>query len=621
VSSRIVAVIGHVDHGKTALVRALTGMETDRLPEERARGVSIALGFAHAEIGTGVDFIDAPGHERFVRALVAGVTGADTALLTVSASEGLRPQSVEHLQIARFLGVSRILVVVTKIDLVDGAAAQSAGAAAAALVRAYGLDPQGPVLTSAKTGEGLDQLRAALAGLGSPEPQRQRGFVWLPIDRSFVVQGQGRIVAGTVRGDALKTDQPLEILPQREVARVRSLQSRGACVPQADIGVRAAVGLRGSPLAPRGSVLATAGVVRPSEWMGVWLICSASGPGLTDGERLDLLIGASRRAARLRLLTERELGPGQAAAAQLRCSEPAVSLAREHFVVRRPSPSATLGGGFVIDPAAERLSRASPLAAERLCRLAALDGEALAQALLEEAAPGALALNRFAEQLGVSRDLAEQAARRAGWRVVAGDLLACDASLAVLAAELRRKIEREPDGALRRELNDGFDPQRKRLADVALASLIQSGAARLDGGRVRLVELKADQARAAALDALEQEWGRRLRDGGLSPPDLISDARSGPERRVLDQLVKKGVAVRTLDTVQKRHVLFHRDAVQTAQEILRELLAPPGLRVGEIGQALGISRKYSVPLLEHLDAVRFTRRLGDRRLLGPGGRV
>ena len=618
----VLGVVGHVDHGKTALVRALTGMETDRLPEEKRRGISIALGFAHARIGGEVDFVDAPGHERFVRAMVSGVTGADAVLLVVAANEGVKPQTREHLTIAALLGVREALIAVTKRDLVSEDQAVAVGEAAVTLARELGLRTAAPVSVSALAGEGLDSLRAAIAGLVERQPPHaDDGFAYLPIDRAFLMSGQGLVVTGTLRRGRLNAAMPVELHPAGAPVRIRGLQVHGCAVEVVEPGQRVAANLKGvdADRVARGMALASLGVLAPAEWLTVALRAAPDAPPLPTGARLELLIGADQAAARLRLLDRKTLDPGAAAIAQLRCARPLAAPARDGFVLRTPSPPLTVAGGRVLDPQTRRLRRREPQRLSRLGELARAEGPARLKLVLEDAGGAGVRLARLARLSGLSPERAAAGAAALGAGRLPGDVLVERAALERAAARVAAALESAAGPLPRRSLAERLPRLGPEVLDAAVAGLVAAGRARAEGGRIGLVRAAQERARADAEAELARRLGEQLRAGGLAPPDLAAAAAGREARRALERLVRQGVAVRTLDRVQKREVLFHADAVEAARRRLAPLLKPPGLLASEAGRALGVSRKYTIPLLEHLDAVRFTRRVGDRRVLADQG--
>ncbi len=620
----VVGVLGHVDHGKTALVRALTGMETDRLEEERQRGISIVLGFAHFGAGDAVvDLVDMPGHERFVRTMVSGATGIGAALLAVAANEGVMPQTREHVDIAGLLGLRRAVVAVTKADLVSPAQAAAAGRDAAALLARAGLEASPAVAVSAATGQGIEALRQAIAALGDgAAPPGDDGFPFLPVDRAFSVPGHGTVVTGTLRRGVLAAGDTIEVAPGGLTARIRGLQVHGARVATAVPGQRVAANLRGVDVAQvgRGVALTAAGLLPASAWLSVDVHALDDAPPLRNGMVLQLLLGTTEVPVRLRLLDRDELAPGAAAQVQLRCTQPVATPARERFILRTASPALTVAGGMVLDPAAVRLRRSTPAALGRLAALPGSDARGIVAQCIVAVGGAGVPLPDLARLAGVAPGrladlLPDSALVLPGQAAVARE--AFDAVLrripALLAAQPAVGLPR--DGLQR--LMPGTGPA---VLDAALARLSASGVVQVKGGLVGLPRPDQDASRARTAATLAARLSDTLRRAGLSPPDPAALAPDLPTRQALDRLVREGAAIRAADRVQKRDVVFHRDAVDAARRVLAPLLAQgPGLRVAEAGAALGISRKYSVPLLEHLDAMHFTRRIGDRRVLAQAG--
>ncbi len=618
----MIGVIGHVDHGKTALVRALTGIDTDRLPEERRRGISIALGFAHLRLGDDeIDIIDMPGHERFVRTMVSGATGIDAVLLVVAANEGVKPQTVEHVDIAVLLGITRAILVLTKADLV---AADEAAAAARAMLdfaEKAGLHPvAAPIATSIQDGTGLDAVRAAMAHtVGGPGDRLDAGFAYLPVDRAFSIAGHGTVVTGTLRRGVLQADAEIEIVPHGRRVRIRALQVHGRTVASAEPGQRVAINLRGVEAAelPRGVALAEPGLLAPSDWLTVELAAVSGAAPLRTTMMLQLLFGTDEVPVRLRLLDRDVLEPGQTALAQLHAVRGVTLPARERFILRLASPAATVAGGRVLDPAARRLRRHAPRTNDRLRALAAATGDGVLREAIETAGGAGLSLPQLARLAGLSPARTEAALPRLDIVRARGDVLAGRAVFETLMGALPRllaaRAAEHPAGLSHERLATLVPAAAPALLDEAVRRLVAAGTLRQEGGLVRVPRPDQERAQAQRETQLADRLADAIRRGGLAPPDAPDDA---PSRRMLDRLVRAGVLVRTHDRVLKRDVLFHRDAIDLARRTLAPLLRTgDGLLVREAGLALGISRKFSVPLLEYLDGVRYTRRVGDRRLL------
>ncbi len=612
-------VIGHVDHGKTALVRALTGIETDRLPEEQARGISIALGFAFLRVAGGeADLIDMPGHERFVRTMVSGATGIDAVLLVADAREGVMPQTREHVDIAALLGIRRAILAISRSDLADAPATRRTGQAAAALLAEAGLHAAPPIACSARSGEGLPAIREAIeAELAAAAPRADDGFCWLPIDRVFSRPGHGTVVTGTLRRGRLATGDPVEIVPGGIAARVRGLQVHGERVTEARPGQRVAVNLRGVEAASlgRGAALATPGALPSAHWMSVDLQSVGGAPPLPTGRRLRLLFGTEETDARVRLLDRDVLQPGETALAQLHCRAPVCLPAREQFILRSASPALTVGGGLVLDPQAARERRHAPAVLARLSGLRDGDPASIAATELERAGIAGVPLARIARTTGVSPPLAAALLADSGAVLTRGGEAASARAVEALATILPKMLAAYPEGLARESLGAQIPRAGRAVLDEAIGRLLASGTLARDGAAIRLHRPDQDRLARQQADALAARLAAALLAAGLSPPDAAEIAPDVARRRLLDRLVREGVVVRAPDHVQKREILFHRDAIDAARRRLAALLPAEGLPTGEIGAALGISRKFSVPLLEYLDSVQFTRRIAERRVL------
>ena len=621
-------VIGHVDHGKTALVRALTGMETDRLPDEQRRGISIALGFAHLSVDGGeIDLIDMPGHERFVRTMISGATGVGAVMVVVAANEGVKPQTVEHLDIAALLGVRRALPVIAKADLVAPDEAVASAQGLERLLSGYGFEPEPALITSATTGQGVQAVRDALARMAQTIlPPPDDGFPYLPIDRVFSITGHGTVATGTLRRGPLRLEDALAITPGETAVRLRSLQVHGRAVETAWPGQRVAVNLRGVPsdAVARGLALAPDGLLSPSTWLSVDLRCLGHAPTLKTNTRLRLLFGATEVEARLRLLSGDTLAPGARTVAQLNVATPVSAPARERFILRLPSPSLTVAGGVVLDPDARRLRRNDPrLTADLEAWIDASPEEIVVRSIAAAGSVG-VPLARLARVAGVSPKRVEAALQAAGGLRTGDRAVTRDAFDALVSSVLRlmvQQAEAQPNGLSRRRIGLLAPGAGAEPLDAAIAALVAAGRLRQDGGAIRLAPRAVDeQARARQDEAIAARLGEAFRVAALNPPDMAVAISTPAAKRGLDRLMREGVIVRTYDRVQKRDVLFHRDAIADARRRLAPLLAEPGLLVKDAGAALGISRKYSVPLLEHLDTIQFTQRVGDRRILGRHGR-
>jgi len=621
VNSLVLGVIGHVDHGKTALVRALTGVDTDRLPEERRRGISIALGFAHLAVdGLGIDFIDMPGHERFVRTMISGATGIDAVLLVVAANEGIKPQTVEHVEIAHLLGLRRAVVAVSKADLADAREAARIGEQALRLLVRSGLDPLPPVATSALEPRGIEELRRALETLAAEQrPRAADGVAFLPIDRAFSVPGHGPVVTGTLRGASVGSEDALELLPSRRMVRVRALEVHGARVPRALPGQRVALNVRDVDLSDlaRGVVLAAPNALSLSEWLTMSVAVLPGAPALKNGMRLRALLGTQELDVRLRLLDRDALAPAEHGFAQLHCAQPVALPAGEHAVLRLPSPPRTVAGGRILEPSARRERRHSKEILARLDDLSMLPPPAMIAREIERRGPAGTTLEQLSRLSALAVARVVELLEPSRFVVTAHGTVLRKTDLDRLLAMIPPLLARSAAGLSQAQLLADVPGTGAALVDEALARLLASGAIIKHGNQLSVPRPDQDRRRARDEAALASHIAETLRRAGLTPPtpgDLVTSLQT---KRAVDRLLREGVIVRGLDRAKGREILFHQEAIADAQRRLAPLLErAPGLLVTEIGSALGISRKYSLPLLDHLDAIRFTRRVNDRRILG-----
>ncbi len=620
----VLGVIGHIDHGKTALVGALTGHDTDRLAEEKRRGISIELGFAHFKVGsdTVIDLIDMPGHERFVRTMVAGATGLDAVLLVVAANEGVMPQTVEHVDIASLLGLRRAAVAVTKTDLVTPEEAERAAKDALQLLVRCGLDPLPPVMTSSSTARGIAELRQALATLAARQrPRAEDGLAFLPIDRAFSMPGHGPVVTGTLRGAAVSVADALELFPARRTVRVRAAQVHGVGIATAKPGQRVALNLRDIETADlrRGMALAAPDTLTLTEWLTMSIHAVSDAAPLRNGIRLRAMAGTDELDVRLRLLGRDALEAGQMGFAQLHCAEPVALPAGEHLILRLPSPSRTVAGGRLLESATRRLRRNDAGALARLEDLHSLPPARLIAAEVQRCGPAGTTLRHLSQLCALAPARILALLQTLPVAVTPAGAVVSQAELDPLLSRIPLLLERHTSGVTREKLLSTLPGTGPAVLDEALGRLQARGVVSERGGRLLIPRPDADLARARAEAQLASRIEETLRRSGLTPPNPSEIVTDSASKRAVDRLLRAGALVHTVDRAKGREMLFHRDAIQEARRRLAPLLErPPGLLVTEIGAALGISRKYSMPLLDHLDTIRFTRRVNDRRVPGAG---
>ncbi len=620
----VLGTAGHIDHGKTSLVRALTGVDCDRLPEEKARGITIELGFAPLELPSGarLSVVDVPGHEKLVRTMVAGAAGIDLVLLVVAADEGLMPQTREHLAICELLRIERGVVALTKIDAVEPELAELARLEVEEEIAKTSLRGAPVIGVSSVTGEGLPGLVAVLDSLAGSAPPRtlRDGPAWLPVDRVFTMKGFGTVVTGTLRGATLDEGQSVEVLPDGSgavlEARVRGLQVHGEAVRQAPPGARCAVNLQGVELAavPRGSVVATPGRLEPRPRAGVELTLLPGAAPLRSGTVRTLHVGTCERAARVLLLDRARLEPGETALCELRFTTPVVAVEGDRFILRGyrrlDAGGWTVGGGRFVDVALPRGRRTRPQRFGELARLASDDRvAALAARLRRAGARGMLC----AELLREVRSLDGLEGVRAGERLVHAEPFAELVSHLIAAVDAHHR-ERPQDawvgGAalasrLPRDLPD--EVVRSAIDAAARDGALEAGpsGARRAAHRSRaadpvlteklLTRLSAEGLAPTALDPLAAELGVEVRALQTAAEHLT---REGRLARVATGFYFERAA---LDALRERVVAWlreHREIDPAAYKVLT-----------------GVTRKHTVPLMEYFDAEKLTLRRGNVRLL------
>lgn len=623
-----VGTAGHIDHGKSALVRALTGIDPDRLAEEQRRGMTLDLGFAHLDLpgGRRIGIIDVPGHEALIHNMLAGAGGIDLVMLVVAVDEGVMPQTREHLDILRFLRLAGGLVVLTKMDLApDPEWVAAVRDDVTALVAGTVLEDAPVVPVSARTGAGLPDLIAALDRLVAAVPVRPAdGPVRLPVDRSFTIQGFGTVVTGTLWSGTIRSGDLLTVLPAARDVRVRGVQVHGERMPEASAGSRVAVNLAGvqKDEIERGDVLAIPGAFRPTDRLDVRLRLLPGAPALRHATRLHVHLGAGQTIGRVALVDRPRLEPGQEGLAQLRLDRPVVAVHGDRFVVRRYSPTQTIGGGVVLNASPSSRPRGARTAAvlEAVDRAGppALVVAAVASrgqdGLLRAEAPAAAGLDGPAAASATSAALSDGSIVELGDRLFAGSVV----------DELRRRVE-ETLGAYHRQIPWRRGMPREelksrvsagtgdRLFDMMVAGLRDAGRITDQRGLLALaayepVRTEADErARAALLAALER--------GGVAPPAVDELRRLAGEAgdRMLQALLDEGMVTQVGPDLRFATV----EAERVRRTVVGMLRHGDEVTVASLRDRLQTSRRYALALLEYLDAVRVTRRVGDRRALGP----
>lgn len=630
----IIGTAGHVDHGKTALVKALTGVDTDRLQEEKRRGLTIELGFAPLDLGDGLmaGIVDVPGHEKFIRHMLAGAGGIDLALLVVDAGEGVMPQTAEHLDILTLLGVREGLVAVTKTDLVDPGWLELVTEEIRARLAGSFLEGKPILPVSARTGAGLPALKEQLRRLaGGAAPRPAWGPFRLPVDRVFTMEGFGTVVTGTVTGGSVRVEDPVELIPSGLTAKVRGLQVYGRPVERASAGLRAALNLAGIPKSAlrRGEVAAAPGSLPAAGVLDVGLQCLPGGRSIRTGSQVHFYHGAGAALARVALLDRDVLRPGERCFAQLRLAGPMGVRAGDRFVVRFLSPLETIGGGVVLDAAPAKHRRHDPAVLARLAvRAGGSDGQRLLQAL-EDAGLSLPTLEELSASLGL--DPAEGAGMLTallgsggGVELLPGRFLASTV-LDVLWARCRALLEQfhaaNPllPGLDRAALAQRLCPALPPAASGALLGLfVREGRLKMEAGCCALPDFTVRLTRRQA--ALQAELAGIYQAAGLEPPSAEAAlARLPPQARREGRLLLWRLGAGGRLVLLAPGIFCDGEAYGGALRALgRWFGSHEAITLAQYRDLLGVSRKYALLLLEHFDRRKITIKAGDIRRAGPG---
>jgi selenocysteine-specific elongation factor len=638
--SVIIGTAGHIDHGKTALVKALTGIDADRLEEEKRRGITIDLGFAHLELAAPggeklrLGFIDVPGHERFVRNMLAGVGGMDLVLLVIAADESIKPQTREHFEICRLLSIPRGITVLTKADLVDEETLNVVRLEVEDFVRGSFLDrARSPIVAvSALRGSGLDDLKREIARLAAEVPARDtEALLRLPIDRVFSMKGFGAVITGTLIAGQVKKEEEVEIFPARKRARVRGVQVHGSSTDQASAGQRTALNLAGVQLEElaRGMTLATPGTLEPTQRIDVQISLLKDAKPLKNRARVHLHAFTSETIAEVTLHESSELRPGGSAFAQLTTADPVLLLPGDRAILRQFSPVVTIGGAVVLDafPLPQREYRQKLKKDARLSFLKTLSLGTRQEALLARIGrrgQQGLSLSAAARETGLKPavlqpSIAALAQQKQIVMIHAGEFLLSSEAFTQAQASLMtvvnafHKANPLVAGISKEELREKLGLHQV-VMEAVLVELARDKKAEVAGEQVRLagrgVELKDEEARAK--DQIEKAFAA----AGLRVP-LMKDVLAAlpvdkmRAQKLVTLLLRDRVLVKLAD-----ELVFHQSALQGLRKLMAEQKAKaPKIDVGQFKDLIGVTRKYAIPLLEYLDRERVTRRVGDERII------
>jgi len=627
----ILGTAGHIDHGKTTLVKALTGIDTDRLKEEKERGITIELGFAYLELPGGqlVGIVDVPGHEKFVRNMVAGATGIDMVALIIAADEGVMPQTREHMEICSLLDIKHGLVVLTKKDMVEADWLELVREDVTDFLEGTFLEGAPVVEVSAVTGEGLEELKDVIGKIAKAVPERRSGaFFRIPIDRVFTMKGFGTVITGTTISGSIKVGDEVTIYPRGIVSRVRGIQIHNREVNQVKAGLRTAINLQGVERREiqRGDIVAEKGSLRPTYLVDVSLELLPSAPrGLKNRGKVRFHSGTSEIMASVVLLDREELKPGEGCFAQVRLEEQTALLRKDRYVLRSYSPVQTIGGGEILNPLPKKKKRFSQVLLSEL--------EVLSRGTSEEIAELFVRMGRFE---GINRrDLHFLTnVNKSGFGEVVENLLqrgnlveydkekniyihseylarAKQGIIETLAAYHRDfplKV-----GLQKEELRSRTVGSRnQKLFNHVISSLIREKAVVQERETLRLashqVTLGENQERTRK--AIEEAYLK----GGLQPPyfkELEGKLPGDRAADVLNVMLGEGVLVKV-----KEDLYFHRDVIEGLKKNLIDFLKEKGeITTPQFKEMTGASRKYTIPLIEYFDRTQVTVRVGDNRVL------
>jgi selenocysteine-specific elongation factor len=633
----ILGTAGHIDHGKTSLVKAVTGIDTDRLKEEKERGITIELGFAHLELPSGrhIGVVDVPGHEKFVKNMVAGATGIDIVAMVIAADEGVMPQTREHMEICALLGVRHGLVVLTKVDLVDEEMLELAQEDIREFTRGTFLEGSPMIPLSAVTGQGLTEFVQALDALSLQVPERPPSTLFrLPVDRVFTMKGFGTVITGTLVSGKVQVGEAIMVYPSGITSKVRGIQVHNRSVAAAEAGLRTAVNFQGldKESVNRGDVLSAPNALKPSYMVDVHFHYLASaGKPFKNRSRVRLHTGTSEILGNLILLEHDELAPGAATVAQLRLDAPIAIVKGDHYVVRSYSPVRTIGGGQVLNPIPPKHKRFNAAIVQGLKGILSSAPEQLIAFHIEAAGHAGASFADLRLMTNLTDKQLESAlqAMMSARAVVLVDKDArtfvhrksFDALVQETAGSLKEYHKAFPlkSGMLKEELKSKFPPETDaKLFNLVINQMIKDEAVVQEEKTVRLkahkVSLAGDEA------SVRQKMLKVYKESGLQPPffrDVIVALKADPAQAkdVLNLLIDEGHIVRT-----KEDLFFHAEAIEELKKRMVKFFEQnAGMNPTQFKELTGgAPRKFLIPLLEYFDSKNVTLRVGDVRKLRKG---
>ncbi len=629
----VLGTAGHVDHGKTALIKALTGVDTDRLKEEKERGITIELGFASLNLPSGqtLGIVDVPGHEKFIKNMVSGAAGIDLVMMVIAADEGIMPQTKEHLYICSLLGISKGIVALTKIDLVEKDWLELVKSEIGDFFQGTFLEGAPLVPVSAIKEKGLADLLKALETTVSNIPEKaDSGIFRLPVDRVFTMKGFGTVVTGTLVSDRIKIGEEIQILPEEITSRIRGIQVHNQPVEEAWAGQRTAINLQGieKSAIKRGDVLVRPETIRPSQRLDVFVeFLSANAKNLKNRTLVRLHTGTSEIIARVILLEKEELAPGQKAFAQLVLANKDVVVAGDRFVLRSYSPITTVGGGQIIDPLPAKHKRLNSKIIDELNLLQNGTLPEKISVILERAGFTGINLRGLAFRLGINAKKIREAlenlfSSKKAFLLDSDDTTVISAYFAHQLEELIGKNlttyhKKNPlqEGISKEELKASLGHFiSSKLFNMAMSSLNKKGSIVSDKNNVRLsghqVQLVGE------LDSLRQAIGKIYNEASLAPPSLTDVVSKFKDQKaktqsIVNLMLKDGDLIKI-----NEELCFAREALEKLRGDYKALLIKDGQATPASFKYLtGLSRKYIIPLMEYFDMSKLTVRVDDHRIL------
>jgi selenocysteine-specific elongation factor len=633
----IAGTAGHIDHGKTALVKALTGVETDRFPEEKERGITIDIGFAELDLDeTKIGFVDVPGHERFVKNMLAGASGIDLVLLVIAADEGVMPQTREHFEICRLLEIKQGLIVLTKKDSVDAELLELVEMETAELVENSFLENAPVIAVSAKTGEGIEELKTVLKTIAEKIPARKDELIArLPIDRSFTVKGFGAVVTGTLMAGEIAEGSEMELLPMKKPVRVRGIQTYGKTVKTANAGQRTAVNLGGidHSAVERGMVLSEKDILRPTQIFDAEIeVLKDTKRALKSRQRVRVHIGTIEALARVQILNEKnEITQSEKDFVQIRLELPIVCLPNERFIIRQYSPQMTIAGGRVLDNSAAKHKRRDIAAARKyLQNLIEADNAQLIKLYLENAGEYGLTFNDLQSRTGWRKEILQNSVKE---NIEKKSIIKADNFLfartpfenlkkktvsqieffhkkeplarGVLRETLREKIFAHSPPEIFRAVLSNLETEKKIVAEKDFVRA-DSHNPQLSGDEKILREKLSAIYKNAKLEVPKLE-------DALSEATDKTRSDKNHARKIFQLLLNSGEVVKITDEFYFSRVTIDNLILQMRG--FADKTSDRLIDVAAFKDLAGISRKYAIPLFEYFDREKITRRTGDKRLI------